>query len=91
MRFWGALLTLCSVLWLALAAPTFTQTGGLNALARLDPAASSVTDRGQGIKVVLAVSQPVPYRVSFMDNPPRLVVDFHEIDFSGATPDRSVV
>lgn len=87
MRFWGALLTLCSVLWLALAAPTFTQTGGLNALARLDPAASSVTDRGQGIKVVLAVSQPVPYRVSFMDNPPRLVVDFHEIDFSGAAPE----
>lgn len=87
MRFWGALLTLCSVLWLALAAPTFAQTGGLNALARLDPAASSVTDRGQGIKVVLAVSQAVPYRVSFMDNPPRLVVDFHEIDFSGATPE----
>lgn len=87
MRFWGALLTLCSILWLALAAPTFAQTGGLNALARLDPAASSVTDRGQGIKVVLAVSQAVPYRVSFMDNPPRLVVDFHEIDFSGATPE----
>lgn len=87
MRFWGALLTLCSVLWLALAAPTFAQTGGLNALARLDPAASSVTDRGQGIKVVLAVSQAVPYRVSFMDNPPRLVVDFHEIDFSGAAPE----
>ncbi len=87
MRFWGALLTLCSILWLALAAPTFAQTGGLNALARLDPAASSVTDRGQGIKVVLAVSQAVPYRVSFMDNPPRLVVDFHEIDFSGAAPE----
>lgn len=87
MRFWGALLTLCSILWLTLAAPTFAQTGGLNALARLDPAASSVTDRGQGIKVVLAVSQAVPYRVSFMDNPPRLVVDFHEIDFSGAAPE----
>lgn len=87
MRLCGALLTLCSVLWLALAAPTFAQTSGLNALARLDPSASAVTDRGQGIKVVLAVSQAVPYRVSFMDNPPRLVVDFHEIDFSGVAPE----
>jgi len=87
MRLWRPLLALCSVLWLAIAAPSLAQTGGLNALAQIDPAASGVTDRGQGIKVVLAVSQAVPYRVSFMDNPPRFVVDFHEVDFNGLAPE----
>ena len=53
----------------------------LSALARLQVAATSLDDRGQGLSVVLGISQPVPYRISFLDNPPRLIVDFREVDF----------
>lgn len=56
----------------------------LTGLARLDPALSSVRDQGQGLAIDLALSQPVPYRVSFLDGPPRLIVDFREVDFAEA-------
>ncbi|MFT4150095.1 MAG: N-acetylmuramoyl-L-alanine amidase [Paracoccaceae bacterium] len=54
----------------------------LSALARLDPAASSVTEADGGIAVTLALSQPVPWRVRVLDGPPRLVMDFREVDFA---------
>lgn len=60
----------------------------LSALARIDAASSSVRDLGQGVAIDLAVSQAVPYRVSFLDSPPRLIVDFREVDFAGADPAR---
>jgi N-acetylmuramoyl-L-alanine amidase len=53
----------------------------LAALARLDPAATSIRDQGQGVSIDLTISQAVPYRISFLDNPVRLIVDFREIDF----------
>jgi N-acetylmuramoyl-L-alanine amidase len=55
-----------------------------SALARLDPAASSLRDGRDAIDLSLAISQPVPFRVSLRDNPPRLVVDFREVDFGAA-------
>ncbi len=55
----------------------------LSALARLDPAASSVADRGDGVTLRLALSQPVPWRVRVLDQPPRLVLDFREVDWAG--------
>jgi len=55
----------------------------LSALARLDPLASSVRDDGAGVSIVLSLSQPIPYRVMTLANPPRLVLDFREIDWSG--------
>ncbi len=61
----------------------------LSALARLQPEATSLRDLGQGLAVDLAISQPVPYRISFLADPPRLVVDFREVDF-GQTPAASV-
>lgn len=54
----------------------------LSGLARVDPAASAITDTRTGITVELALSQPVPYRVFTLADPPRLVVDFREADFS---------
>ena len=57
--------------------------GALQALARFDPAGSAVADARAGISVVLAISQPVPWRVRVLNNPPRLVVDFREVDFAG--------
>jgi len=58
----------------------------LSALARLDPGRSGLSDRGQGAALRLVLSQPVPYRISFLADPPRLIVDFREVDFSGASP-----
>lgn len=73
MRAWLAALAL---IWAsALAAQDLT------AVARLDPAASQVEDVRRGVGVELALSQPVPWRVRVMDQPPRLVMDFREVDF----------
>jgi N-acetylmuramoyl-L-alanine amidase len=69
------------------AVPAAAQGSGLSALARFDPGASRIADEGDGVAIDLAVSQPVPYRVLFMDNPPRLVVDFREVDFGTARPE----
>lgn len=55
----------------------------LSALARLDPAASFVSDQGETVRIDLALSQPVPWRVRLADNPPRLIMDFREVDWSG--------
>lgn len=55
----------------------------LSALARLIPDQSSIRDTDAGAEVVLALSQPVPWRVRLMDNPPRLVLDFREVDWAG--------
>lgn len=52
-------------------------------LARIDTAASSLraTDRGASLR--LRLSQGVPWRAYTLDGPPRLVLDFREVDFSG--------
>jgi N-acetylmuramoyl-L-alanine amidase len=55
----------------------------LSALARLDPAASSLRDAGAGIDLTLSISQPVPWRVRVLDEPPRVVLDFREVDWRG--------
>lgn len=63
-----------------------------SALARVDMAQSALTaegrDRGKPrpLELQLTVTQPVPYRVYFLDQPPRMVVDFREIDFTEADP-----
>lgn len=66
----------------------------LTALARLDAAESAVTDipgdsasdRPAGIALRLSLSQKVPYRVFFLPDPSRLVVDFREVDFGQSDP-----
>ncbi len=55
----------------------------LSALARLNPQDSSVADTDGGIGVALALSQPVPWRVRVLDAPPRLIMDFREVDWTG--------
>ncbi|MCZ4351394.1 N-acetylmuramoyl-L-alanine amidase [Roseovarius aestuarii] len=59
------------------------QSGDFGALARLDAGASSVTGKRNEVKIDLALSQGVPYRVFALDAPPRLVVDFREVDWAG--------
>ncbi|CAM3328216.1 N-acetylmuramoyl-L-alanine amidase [Paracoccus aminovorans] len=79
---------LCALLLVWLALPVLAQQP--SALARIDAARSSLVaegrDRGKPrpMELRLVLDQPVPYRVYFLDGPPRLVADFREIDFSGA-------
>lgn len=57
----------------------------LGALARLDAARSTLSDLpGGGVALNLTLSQPVPYRLQVLDNPPRLAVDFDQVDWAGA-------
>jgi N-acetylmuramoyl-L-alanine amidase len=78
---------LALTVWLALSGGV--RADGLSALASFDPAGSAITDQGAGfdpmmtptISVLLNLSQPVPYRISTMNNPPRLVLDFREVDW----------
>ena len=56
---------------------------GMTALARVDPAGSSLRDTEGGVDLVLGLSQPVPYRVFTLDAPRRLVLDFSVVDWAG--------
>lgn len=56
----------------------------LSALARVDTSASEIEDGWWGrTDMSLQLSQGVPFRVFTLDGPPRLVVDFREVDFTG--------
>ena len=56
-----------------------------SALARVDVAKSQVRDAEDGLTIDLHLSQPVPYRVYTLDAPRRLVMDFREVDWRGAS------
>lgn len=70
-------------LLICLSSPVFAQQ--FSALARIDAAKSQVTDAGSGLAVDLHLSQAVPYRVFTLDTPKRLVLDFREVDWRGAS------
>jgi N-acetylmuramoyl-L-alanine amidase len=73
-----------AVLAAALALCAATSSGASeerSALARLDAAASSVRDTAAGVTLSLALSRPVPWRAHTLADPPRLVLDFREIDW----------
>lgn len=83
-------LWLCAALMLAIAAPVGAETGPANT--RFDLAGSSIKaegrDRGRArpLDITLATGHAVPYRVYFLDDPVRLVVDFQGVDFAGDLP-----
>ena len=54
----------------------------LSALARLDGSASRIADQGPDLLIQLTLSQPVPWRVRVLDQPPRLLLDFREVDWT---------
>ena len=78
----GPIVALCLALWLAMSAVAQDPFSGL---ARLDVAQSQVRDAGDGLNVTLYLSQPVPFRVFTLDDPRRLVLDFREVDWRGAS------
>ncbi len=55
----------------------------LSAVARVDPAHSRLEAGRRTIRLDLALSQPVPYKIVTLNDPPRLVVDFHEVNWDG--------
>lgn len=83
-RVFHRVLTILAALWaLAASAPAQEFSG----LARIDPEASAITDAGRrGVFVDLHLSQGVPYRLFTLDGPPRLVLDFQEVDWTGLDP-----
>lgn len=54
-----------------------------NALARLNAEASWLEDTQEGLEITLQISQTVPWRVFVIDGPPRVVLDFSEVAWSG--------
>lgn len=79
-RLFGSLAALC--LW-AFAAMAQDFTG----LATVRPDDSRIGNLGRGIEVALDLSQPVPYRIYTVDAPPRLVIDFREVDWRNLVPE----
>ncbi len=55
----------------------------LSGLARLDVAASSMRNDAGSVVVRLGLSQPVPWRVRLLNGPPRVILDFREVDWTG--------
>ncbi len=75
-----ALLTAAFAVFAALPAAA----SDFSALARVIPAESRITDAGRGgADLRLGLSQGVPYRIYTLDQPPRLVLDFQEVDWTG--------
>ena len=72
---WAAILLMC------LHAGAMAQQ--LSGLARLDVARTSVVAQGGDVVLRLGLSQAVPWRVRVLDAPPRVIVDFREVDFAG--------
>ena len=87
----GAIVALVMAMTVA-AATWVTATGAaaqggdgarFSGLARVDPAGAQLTDAGDGLRLELALSQGVPWRAYTLTAPPRLVLDFREVDWSG--------
>ncbi len=81
----GAILPrLLLALWLGLLAAA-PKAGAEEAvqLARFDPSVSKLAEENGALVLDLAISQPVPWRVRMLDNPPRMVLDMREVDWTG--------
>lgn len=80
---WGRGLTafLALMIW---ASATWAQE--FSALARVEPAGSVVKDTRGGAMLTLDLTQGVPFRVYTRAGPDQVIVDFREVDFTGADP-----
>lgn len=79
-----ALVLALVMLWQAVAAVAQqAPSQQMSALARLRPEVSAIAPEGGGIVLRLGLSQPVPWRVRLLDAPPRVLLDFREVDWTG--------
>ncbi len=72
----------CAAVWL-MCCGAVALAQDLSGLARLDVDRSAISVQGSDVVVQLGLSQPVPWRVRVLDDPPRIIVDFREVDFAG--------
>jgi N-acetylmuramoyl-L-alanine amidase len=86
----GRLNAVMTVLWLSagcLMAPValapVAMAQEFSGLARVDTETSLISDVGGGADIRLGLSQGVPYRLFTLEGPPRLVLDFQEVDWQG--------
>ncbi len=89
MRVIGRLLLVLALLLPQLA---LAQTPPTRAVAVLDAAASALTAEGREgrprpLDLRLALSRAVPYRAYVVGGPPRLVLDFRQVDFGAQRPE----
>lgn len=77
----------CLALMLSVWAVCQAQAQEFSALARVDVQASRIDDTPGGVRLKLGLTQGVPFRVFTLDGPPRLVLDFREVDWRGVDPD----
>lgn len=75
---------LCAVLVSGARAQDISQERALGGQARFIAGAVSDADWGKGTGLTLSLSQGVPWRAFTLTEPPRLVVDFREVDWTGA-------
>jgi N-acetylmuramoyl-L-alanine amidase len=69
------------LIWMSAASSISAQ--GFTALARVLADESQIADSGYfDVSIDLSLSQAVPFRVFTLDTPPRLVLDFQEVDWS---------
>ncbi len=58
------------------------------ALATVEQDSSRIGDASRGRALIeLSLSQPVPYRIFTLDGPPRVIIDFREVDWDGVDLD----
>ncbi|SDI09283.1 N-acetylmuramoyl-L-alanine amidase [Alloyangia pacifica] len=75
---------LCALLVSGARAQDIAQERALGGQARFIAGTVSDADWGKGTELTLSLSQGVPWRAFTLTEPPRLVVDFREVDWTGA-------
>lgn len=74
--------------WLLIASGLPGAAQEFSGLARIDATQSRIANHGpDGVMIELSLSQGVPYRLFTLTDPPRLVLDFQEVDWSGLRAD----
>ena len=76
------ILVFIGLIW-ALALPAAAQQG-LSALAHLTGDGVSLSEKHGRVELSVALTQPVPWRVFTLEGPWRVVLDFSELDWTGA-------
>ncbi|QIE44770.1 N-acetylmuramoyl-L-alanine amidase [Pseudohalocynthiibacter aestuariivivens] len=81
-------LTFLAAVWLATGAAAQGAGGqGFGGLARLDTDESGITGTRNNVRINLALSQGVPYRVFTLEDPARVVLDFREVNWTDVIGD----
>lgn len=61
---------------------TVPSWAGQGVVAKLGPSGAAVFDTDRAVRVKIALTEPVPWRVRFADGPPRLIVELRDLEWS---------